>query len=243
MEQANQNAAVDVAVNPLSAAISAQIETKLVEPKEVAFHFRKDKELGDESKRPTFKANIPLLTKAGVIAALQADDKSTQLILEAANNVIIDRMRGLIGEKIENDTFNKDTKKWGITLSIEDFNMEDLSFLKIATLPKSERGAGIPKEAWAAFVADYIETMQKPEAVALFADKKQRNPDVLQKHGIILGGKFNAVRSRKEVIQQMLGFLDVWAQVSPNLEEHQAAYEHLLAKGQVLLQGESFEDL
>lgn len=241
---------IDVDTNPLAQSINAQIGTKLVNMEEVSFHFRKDKDLEKanpdlvgKTKRPTFKWNLPLLTVAGAIAALQAGDKSTQLIVEAANNVIIDRARGLISEKVDNDTFNKETKKYNLELKPEEFNMEDLNFLKIAMLPKSERGAGIPKEAWQAFVADYKEAMQKPQAIELFPDKKQRDPTVLEKHGIILGSKFNQVRSRKDVINQMLGFLDIWAQVSENVEEHMAIYEHLTAKGKVLMEGESFEDL
>lgn len=233
----------NVQVNPLAQSIGAQVETKLVDMTDVSFHFRKDKDLGEGSKRETYKAPVPLLTIAGLIAALQSGDNSAKLALEAANQVIIDRYRGLISDKIENDTFNKETKKWNYQLKQEDFSMEDLSFLKIANLPKSERGAGIPKEQWAAFVADYKETMAKPAAIEMYPDKKARSPEVLDKHGIILGGKFNQVRSRKDVIQQMLGFLDIYAQVTENLDDNMACYEHLVAKGKVLLEGESFEDL
>lgn len=248
--QPAQTAVQNVDLNPLASPITAQIETKLVSMEKVSFHFRKDKdfekanpEFVGKTKRATFDLNIPQLTVAGLLAALQADDKSTKLALEACNNVIVDRARGLISEKVENDVFNKETKAYNLTLKAEDFNLDDLSFLKIANLPKSERGAGIPKEVWAAFVSDYIETMQKPGAIEMFTDKKARTPEVLVKHGQILGGKFNPVRSRKDVIQQMLGFLDIWAQVSENVEENMVAYEHLVAKGKVLLEGESFEDL
>jgi hypothetical protein len=254
MEQTSQavlqQQGINVEANALSAPITAQVQTKLVSLEEVSFHFRKDKDLEKanpdlvgKTKRETFKWNIPLLTVAGAIAALQASDKSTQLLVEAANNVIIDRARGLISDKVDNDTFNKETKQYNLKLTPEEFNLEDLNFLKIAMLPKSERGAGIPKEAWLAFVADYKETMVKPNAVALFPDRKPRTPEVLEKHGIILGSKFNQVRSRKDVIGQMLGFLDIWAQASENVEEHMQIYEHLTAKGKVLMEGESFEDL
>lgn len=252
MEAANA-VARDVSASPLAAAITAQIDTKLVSLEDVNFHFRKDKEVEEKNKenknvvgktkRATFKAPLPLLTKAGVIAALSADDKATLLIIEKANEAIIDRFRGMVTDAIENDTFNTETGKWSKELDIKDFDMNQLNFLTIANLPKSERGAGIPKEVWAAFVADYIETMQKPEATALFSDKKQRTPEVLAKHGQILGGKFNQVRSRKDVIGQMLGFLDIWVVASDNAEEFQACYEHLTAKGKVLMAGETFEDL
>lgn len=241
---------VDVEANPLASPIQAQISTKLVDVTEIQFHFRKDKELEEKNpqakgktKRATFKAPLPLLTKAGLLAALTADDKSTQLALDQCNEAIINRARGMINDAVENDSFNTETGKWNKELSAKDLDMEKLSFLAIANMPKSERGAGIPKEAFAAFVADYKEIMQKPQAIELFADKKARSPEVLDKHGVILGGKFNQVRSRKDVINQMLGFLDIWAQVTESLDEHMAVYEHLTAKGKVLMEGESFEDL
>lgn len=241
---------VVASANPLSADIKAQIETQLVAPKEVSFHFRKDKDLEKgnpalvgKTKRQTFKLPVPLLTVAGLIAALQAGDKSTELALEMANEAIVNRLRGMIGDKIDTDKFNATTGKWELALSPDMFDFNELSFLKIANLPKSERGSGISKEAWAEFVTDYKETMQKPEAIDKFADKKKRDPEVLEKHGVILGGKFNAVRSRKDVIAQMLSFLDIWAQVSPNVEDHVECYEHLTSKGQALLQAENFDNL
>lgn len=240
----------DVEANPLASPINAQISTKLVDVTEVAFHFRKDKDLEEKNpalkgktKRPTFKAPLPLLTKAGLLAALTADDKSTQLALDQCNEAIINRARGMINDAVESDSFNAEEGKWNKELSAKDLDMEKLSFLAIANMPKSERGAGIPKEAFAAFVADYKETMQKKEAIEQFQDKKARSPEVLDKHGVILAGKFNQVRSRKDVIGQMLGFLDIWVQVTENLDDHLAVYEHLTQKGKVLMEGESFEDL
>jgi hypothetical protein len=239
-----------VVVNPLSNPISAQLSTNLVVPSEVSFHFRKDKDLEEKeakakgkTKRTTYKTKIPLLTVAGLLAALQAGDKSTELALEAANNVIVDRFRGMINDKIETDSFNVETGKWNTALTDDMFDFNELSFLKIALLPKSERGSGIPKEAWAAFVADYKEVMAGEVAVAMLPDKKARPPEILEKHGIILGGKFNAVRSRKDVVGQMLGFLDIWVQASPNADEHLQCYEHLKAKGDALLKAENFDDL
>jgi len=234
-----------VQANPLSQDINAQVQTKLVSMEDVKFSFRttrikvKDETTGEEVekdwKRPTFETQLPIPTTAGIIAALQAGDKTTELIKDAVGNVVIDRFRGIINEKIEADP--------SVELKVDMFDLGQLSLVAIANLPKSERGAGIPKEAWNAFVADYKQTMLSPAAVQLFQDKKPRSPEVLDKHGILLAGKFNQVRSRKDVIAQMDGFLDIWAQVSPNLEEHVQCYEHLKAKAKTLMQGETFEDL
>lgn len=242
--EATQN----VAVNPLSEDVQAQVVKNLVEMKEVKFNFRTtqiDDPTGakDEKgvvkkidwKRPTFLSKLPLLTIQGVIAALSAGDKSSELVVDAVNDVVINRMRGLIGEKIEADP--------SVTLSDSLFDSNILNLVAIANLPKSERGAGIAKEAWAAFVTDYKAVMASAEAISLFSDKKPRAPEVLEKHGVLLAGKFNQVRSRKDVVTQMLGFLDVYVQVSPNAEEHLPCYEFLKAKGNAILQGDNFEDL
>jgi hypothetical protein len=234
------NTGTNVVVNPLGNKIDAQLATKLVDMSDIAFHFRKEK--GEDGKpipgvekRPSYKAKLPLLTMAGIAAALAAGDKTTTLVVEAVNEVIIDRFRGLINDQIE-----KDSK---VALADSLFDMNLLSLVAIANLPKSERGAGISKELWAAFVTDYVATMQTPKAIAMFPDKTARPLETLQKHGVILGGKFNPVRSRKDIIQQMLGFIDIWAGVTENLEENLTCYEHLKAKGNALLTAEDFNNL
>lgn len=240
-----------ILVNPLSQDIEVQVTAQLVNMKEAKFSFRTT-EVPDEAKagqldpktqkpyvkewkRPTLVMNLPFVTAAGLIAALQAGDKTTELAVDAVNEAITNRQRGLITEKIDADP--------SVNLSADQFDLNLLNLVAIANLPKSERGAGISKDAWAAFVKDYKETMASDEAIALFADKKPRTPEVLEKHGILLAGKFNQVRSRKDVVGQMLGFLDIWVDVSKNAEEHTACYELLRNKGDAILKGESFDDL
>lgn len=239
---------IKIDTNLLANPVSFQLERKLSELKEGKFTFRTiqvpDPDLGlddkgqpktKDFKRPTLTVQIPLLTKAGVIAALSADDKTTELVIDAVNAQIQDRARAIINDKIDVDP--------NIVLKIEDLPIEQLSLAAIASLPKSERGAGLAKELFQAFVADYKVMMQSPEAIALFSDKKPRSPDILEKHAILLAGKFNQVKSRKDVVGQMQGFLDVWAQVTPNLEEHSQVYEFLQSKANAIMQGESFDDL
>lgn len=238
-----------VETSPVAQEISVQVQNNLVELKEISFNFRtieiksKDEKTGEEKKvdfkRPTFKKGLPFVTKAGLMAALSAgDEKVTEMILDQVNASVTDRARGIINDALEINT--------NINLNDpEEFNLdlEQLSLSKIAHLPKSERGAGIPKEQWTAFVTDYIAVMQTPEAIEKFADKKARSLDLLQKHGILLAGKFNQVRSRKDVVSQMLGFLDVWIQVTKNADDHLACYEHLTSKGKAIMEAESFEEL
>lgn len=248
MSEQNQ-ATQAVNTNALAQDIKAQVVKNLVAMTEVKFNFRStvvadatgqpvkeaDGKTDKKWKRPTYARPLPLLTVAGLMVALQAGDKTTELVLDAVNNTIVDRARGLINEKIESEP-----KAALDATSIDD---NSLQLFAIANLPKSERGAGISKEEWAAFTTDYKAVMATPEAVELFSDKKARSPELLEKHAILLAGKFNQVRSRKDVVQNMLTFLDIWVQVSPNAEEHQDCYEFLKAKGNTIMQGENFDDL
>ena len=245
MEQTNSTR---VETNPLNEDISVQVTKNLVAMTKVSFSFRTS-DVTDEKgnkvenpdgtpkkfKRPTFETQLPLLTVAGLMAALQAGDKTTELLLDAANSIIIDRQRGLINEKIDNDS--------SIVLDESVVNVNDLQLFAIANLPKSERGAGISKDAWAAFVVDYKQVMATDEATQAMPDKKARSPEILEKQGILLAGKLNQVRSRKDVVEKMDTYLDIWVQLSPNAEEHQSCYEFLKGKAKIILQGEDYDDL
>lgn len=237
-----------VQVNPLSNPIQVQVEKNLVEMKKAKFSFRtteKVDELGQpvkddkgaevKWKRPTLEINVPLLTMAGLIAALQSGDKSAELALEQANDVIFQRVRGIIQELIESNP--------NVELTADSIDASKLGFLDIAILPRGERGAGISKEEWAAFVADYITTLQTPEAIAEFPDKKARTLDVLKTHGVLLAGKFNQVRSRKDVVEKINTFLDIWAVTSKNTDEFSAQYELLKSKAKAIMEGEDFNNL
>lgn len=244
-----------VVADPTGQDISVQVATKLVEMKDVSFHFRSTDVLDNEGKpvlgsdgkpnkwkRDTFKVAIPHLTSAGLIAALQSGGKVGELVLDLVNSAgVIDRARGLINDKVDQSSW--ENGKNTLTLSASDLDLNQLTLTAISLVPKGERGAGISKEAWATFVADYKDALAKPEAIAMFPDRKARAPEVLEKHGILLAGKFNQVRSRKDIVQQMLGFLDIYVQVSENADANLACYELLKAKGDGILKGEEYNDL
>lgn len=242
------NAPQTIQTSPLAEDIAVQVTKNLVAMTKVSFSFRSADILDAEGKkvtnpdgsskkfkRATLDTQLPLLTVAGLMAALQAGDKTTELVLDAVNQVIIDRQRGIINEKIELDP--------SVVLSDEVVDPNALQLFAIANLPKSERGAGISKDAWAAFVADYKMVLATDEATAAMPDKQAKSPDVLEKHGVLLLGKLNQVRSRKDVVEKMDIYLDIWVQLSPNAEEHQSCYEFLKQKAKVLLQAENFDDL
>jgi len=237
-----------IQTSPLAEDIQVQVTKNLVAMTKVSFSFRTSDVVDAEGKkvlnpdgsakkfkRPTVDTQLPLLTVAGLMAALQAGDKTTELVLDAVNSVIIDRQRGLINDKIDSDP--------SVVLDESVVNPNDLQLFAIANLPKSERGAGISKEAWGAFVADYKLVMATDEATQAMPDKKARSPEILEKQGILLLGKLNQVRSRKDVVEKMDIYLDIWVQLSPNAEEHQSCYEFLKGKAKIILQGEDYNDL
>lgn len=249
METNQAQAKPATVVNPLSSDISVQLDKQLVSMQPAKFSFRTTAKIDGDTgqvvkdekgaevkwKRDTFVVPVPLLTMSGLIAALQTGDKSAELALEQANDVILQRVRGMIAEKIEADP--------NVVLTPEMIETSKLNFLDIALLPRGERGAGISKEEFVAFAKDYIEVMQSDEAVAAFPDKQKRSLDVLNTHANLLTGKLNQVRSRKDVVEKLDTFLDIWATVSKNAEEHVSVYELLKAKAKVILEGDDLNNL
>ena len=105
------------------------------------FHFKKTKveETGEDYKRPTVELEkLPVPSVEGVIAILQSGGKQLDLLMEAVQNIVLDRARELVNEKED--------------INAENFPYDQLSWEKIATLPKAERrGGGISKETWEEF--------------------------------------------------------------------------------------------
>jgi hypothetical protein len=243
---------INVDDNPFAQDVEAQIQGNFVVMEKVKFSFRTTEILdpaGDKTykdgehkgkkyrewKRPTLEVELPLVVRAGVIGALEANDKTTELLVDAARDIQIARARGILQDKIETDPT--------ITLTADDIPLDQLSLAAIASLPKSARGAGIPKEAIQAFIADYKQTLQRPEAIALFSDKNPRAPDVLERHAILIAGKFNQIKARQDLAAQMAGFLDVWLQVSDAAEEHVKVYSFMKEKLDAIVKGDSYDDL
>lgn len=218
---ANQDAAIAVAPVERTAR------------KAVKFHFKKD-ELGN--KRPSVELELPMLTLAGVAAIINARPSAPapaegeepsdlykkqslliaqqqELLLSALDDVVIVQAREQVNAKADINQESLDDAK--------------LSWAAIAAIPKAERrGAGIAKEVWEAFSADYISIM--PGLISRDVDKVTNAATILCK-------RFQPVKTVKAVISQLKDYLDIWFSNTANAEELAEVYEFLTKKAEELL--------
>ena len=189
--------------------VSAPVE--LTVKKETAFHFKKD-ELGN--KRPSVTIALPFLTLAGVAGIINSgDEKQHELLLSALEDVIYVQAR----EQVNAD----------VNVSSESLDYSKLTWDFISKIPKAERrGAGIPKEIWEAFAADYISIM--PGLIGRDVEKVTNAATILTK-------RFQPVKTVKKVISQLSDYLDVWFANTANADDLAEVYEFLKKKAEELL--------
>lgn len=185
----------------------------------VKFSFRKvitkDEATGieTENKRPSVELDLPLLSVEGMVAAIQAGGKQLDLIMEAIRDVQIARARELVNE---NENINS-----------ENFPYEELSWAKIANLPKAERrGGGISKEVWDEFSKDYVAIM--PAATG-------KSIEQVKNAAKILLNKFQQVKTNKPVLKLLKDQLALYIANSPNAEQFSDCVEFLVEKADKFL--------
>jgi hypothetical protein len=195
----------------------------LVDIKETNFYFRKvtnevknpDGSVSKvETKRPTVTIPVPTPSVEGIIAILESgDQKQLDLLLEAVGGVVVEQARDWINEHEEANANN--------------FPYENLSWVKIANLPKAERrGGGISKELWEDFAKDYVEIMpgltgKKKEAVEMAAK--------------VFQNKFAGAVTNKPVLKLLEGQLAIYAQNTAQGETLTPCIEFLQQKLEKLL--------
>lgn len=212
-----EKSAEATAKEELHKKIVAKFDNK-VDIKEYKFHFKKvkDEATGLESKRPTVELSLPVPSVEGIIQILEEGTdkpKNLELLLEAVAEVIQERARELVNEK---EDINQDN-----------FPLDELTWEKIANLPKAERrGGGISKEVWEEFAADYITVMP---AVT------KKSAEQVGNAAKILLNKFNAVKTNKPVLKLLKDQLGLYVTNSPNAETYQECVEFLTKKADALL--------
>ena len=111
-------------------------------------------------------------------------------------------------------------------ITAENFPYEELTWEKIAALPKAERrGGGIPKETWEEFIKDYIAVM--PGLTGKTLDKVEnaaRN----------FANKFAAVKTNKKVLGLLVDQLGIYT-TSPNAENFLECINFLTEKADKLM--------
>lgn len=207
--------------DPVHVAIKAKFNN-LVDVVDTKFHFKKktDETSGVESKRPTLELKLPRPSLEGLAEILMGgDEKQQALLLEAVNNIVLDRAREII---------NDDT---GETLNQDNFPMEELSWAKIANQPAAERrGGGIAKETWDEFAKDYEAVM--PGVTGKPIENIKRATKVYLT-------KFNMVKTDKKVLALLRGQLAMYLNSTPNAEVYMDCVTFLDKKAETLLNAES----
>lgn len=231
---ANVNEAADAAAAAQktadeAAAKAAQIAqikanfNNLVDIKETNFFFRKvkntvkDPETGKENvvetKRPTVTLPVPTPSVEGIVAILEAGGKQLDLLLEAVAGVVVEQAREYINEHEEANADN--------------FPYDNLSWEKIANLPKAERrGGGISKELWDDFETDYVEIMP-----ALTGKKKE----AVEMAAKVFKTKFQGAQTNKPVLKLLQGQLAIYAENTTQGETLLPCIEFLQNKLEKLL--------
>lgn len=207
-----------VTEHPVVAAIKANFNN-LVDVVDTKFHFKKitDETTGLESKRPTVEIKLPRPSVEGIIDIIGKGGKELDLLLEAVGDVVLQRAREIINDKED--------------ITQDNFPLDELSWEKIANLPKAERrGGGISKELWDDFAKDYVAIMpavtNKPvEKIALAAK--------------VFLNKFNAVKTDKKVLSLLKGQLALYVTSSPNAENFVDCVDFLDKKAQSLIDADS----
>ena len=192
--------------------------------KSAKFGFREvtDKETGVKTKRATVElAKLPVPSVEGIVAILETGGKPLELLLEAVEGVVTQRARDIINDSESVTTANFD-------YSLLDWNA-------IANLEKEDRRSGIAKETWDDFALDYVAVMPSVSGTS-----KEQAANAAK----IFVGKFNPIKSKKDVIQKLLTRLAMYAEYSSKAGEFAECIEFLQKRAEKLISAkeESLED-
>ena len=200
------------------------------EAKEASYHFKKEKirnaagdVIGEGKKLPTVKLNVPRPTAEGLLKIIEAGGKELELLLDAAADEVLDRVRNIINEVRVKLPEGQEIKPEMIDLAQAHWSV-------IANLPKPERkGLGISDDDWNDFAADYRAIM--PQVTGKDADR-------IEKHVALFTKKFAPCRNDKKALSVLKDMLDMWAANTGNMEDNQTVYEYLSGRVTSLLQEE-----
>ena len=195
-------------------AIKANFNSK-VDVVETAFHFRKvtDPDTKIETKRASVLLPLPTPSVEGLIDIIQAGGKALELLIEAAQGIVIEQAR----EYINN---NEDVTSTNFPFAMLDWNT-------IANLPKADRrGGGIAKEVWEDFAKDYILVM--PALI-------NKSPEAVTMATKIFLTKFANVKTNKAIIAKLKDYLAIYINNTARGEEFVEAVEWLNKKADVLI--------
>lgn len=168
---------------------------------------------------PAVELDLKLLDLAGIVNIINSqDEKQHKLLIEAANNIILEQAKEQVNQDLDSARTN----------GLDD---EELTWAAIAALPPSQRkGAAIADEVWEAFQKDYVAVM-----VQHGKDEK-----AAQTGAKLLSKKYAAVKTNKKLVEKLKGNLSVWFTntTEANQETFKEVYEMLASKAETLLEAD-----
>lgn len=189
-----------------------------VDAKDFNFRFKKDK-LGNQRPAVSLKAGVPSVE--GIVKILETGGKGLELLQDAMYDVIRSALAAWVGD---------DEKASQETLDHSKFTWE-----AIANQPREDRRASsITPEQWAAFAADYQ---------AVMPGITGKNADQVANATVVYLKKFSIVKTNKPVIEALKTQLALYADNSPNAEEHSEILELLVRKADTYLKSDDVETL
>ncbi len=189
--------------------------------KEVNYTFRTEKVrneagevIGDGTKRPSFKAILPVPTREQLVDFIAAGGKEAEFIDDVIYEAIKNAGRAQINEFLENAP--KDAQ---VTADVLD--LSKLTFTAIAnTAPESRAKPEIPEEVYNTFFEDYkhVQTEQGKE------------PTRIQKHIALFKAQFKTCKTDKPALEFLRDNLNLWAAKTTAMEDNKDVFELLMGK-------------
>lgn len=203
--------------NTVSTPITPNFDSS-VDGKDFNFRFKKDK-LGNQRQAVALKAGVPSVE--GIVKILETGGKGLELLQDAMYDVVRAALASWVGD---------DEKASQETLDFSKFTWE-----AIANQPREDRRASsITPEQWSAFAADYQ---------AVMPGITGKNADQVASAATVYLKKFSLVKTNKPVIEMLKGQLALYADNSPNAEEHAEILELLVRKADTYLKADDVATL
>lgn len=173
--------------------------------------------IGEIAKKPSIEVELPILSTAGVIEALQGGGKEAEVILDAVNFMFYQAARQQFDDVIENMANPDDEVK------ASDLNFDKLQLSYLANLPPATRGgAAISEDEWNYFFQDYLAVM-----VAATGKEEKRIQNQIEHFK-----KPNRCKANQAVLEVLVDQLSIYVSKSSNVEDTAACAERLLGKFQ-----------
>lgn len=165
------------------------------------------KEIGRTKKQPSVETELPVPSNDEVSVFLSTpESKEASLVMSAVQQIIYQAARDQFDEIIE--AFGDDDGK---TVAADMLDLSRLDITYIANLPPSSRGStALTEEDWKLFFEDYATVMVAATGKEL---------DRVMKH-VELFKKPTKAKSNKDVLQLLVGQLDIYLANTPNAEDH-----------------------